>query len=68
MDGKTVVFSGVGHMDFTDLPLISPTIASMLGSGNIDHEKTLNTINGLVLDWFNYYLKNEGTLDIQAKY
>ncbi len=68
VDGKTVVFSGVGHMDFTDLPLISPTIASMLGSGNIDHEKTLNTINGLVLDWFNYYLKNEGTLDIQAKY
>lgn len=65
---KTVVFSNVGHMDFTDLPLISPSLAKMLGSGDVDHEKTVNTINGIVLNWFDYYLKNEGTLDIQVKY
>ncbi|MBQ6152318.1 MAG: hypothetical protein IJJ15_01020 [Ruminococcus sp.] len=65
---KTVTISGVGHMDFTDLPLISPFLASILGSGNVDHEDTINTINRIVLNWFNYYLKNEGTLDIQAQY
>ena len=66
--GKTVAFKDVGHMDFTDLPLISPFLASMLGSGEVNHEETLHTINSIVLNWFNYYLKNEGTLDIQAKY
>lgn len=67
-DSKTVVFSNVGHMDFTDLPLISPFLASMLGSGDVNHEEMLETVNGIVLNWFDYYLKNEGTLDIQAKY
>ncbi len=31
LDGKTVVFKDVEHMDFTDLPLISPFLSSMLG-------------------------------------
>lgn len=65
---KTVVFKDVKHMDFTDLPLISPFLAGLLGSGDVDHEQTLNTVNGIVLNWFDYYLKNEGTLDIQAEY
>ena len=65
---KTVVFKDVEHMDFTDLPLISPFLASMLGSGDVDHEETLGTINSIVLNWFDYYLKNEGTLDIKAQY
>ena len=50
------VFSGVGHMDFTDLPLISPFISRMIGGSDIDSEKMMNTVNGIVLDWFNYYL------------
>lgn len=64
--GKTVVFDGVGHMDFTDLPLFSPFLASMLGSEKIDHEAFLGKVNGLVLNWFDYYLKGTGTLDIHA--
>ena len=55
-------------MDFTDLPLISPFIGSMLGHGDVDSEKCMTTVNGIVLNWFDYYLKNEGKLDIQAKY
>ncbi len=66
--GKTVIFSNVEHMDFTDLPLISPTIASMFGKGNVDNEEFMTTINGIVLNWFDYYLKNEGTLNIQENY
>ena len=67
-DGRTVIFSNAEHMDFTDLPLISPFLASILGSGDIDHEEMMNKVNGIVLNWFDYYLKNEGTLDIQANY
>ena len=67
-DSKTVMFAGVKHMDFTDLPLISPFLASMLGSGDVDHTQMLGTVNGIVLNWFDYYLKNEGTLDIKAQY
>lgn len=67
-DGRTVISSNAEHMDFTDLPLISPFLASILGSGDIDHEEMMNKVNGIVLNWFDYYLKNEGTLDIQANY
>ena len=67
-DGKTIVFANTGHMDFTDLPLISPTLASMLGKGEVNSEEFLPMMNGIVLEWFDYYLKNEGTLDIQARY
>jgi hypothetical protein len=55
-------------MDFTDLPLISPFHASMLGRGDVNHDETLGTTNSIVLNWFDYYLKNEGTLDIKAQY
>ena len=65
-DGKAVHFDGVGHMDFTDLPLFSPMLSSMLGSENIDHEAFLNRINGLVLNWFDHYLKGIGERNINA--
>ena len=67
-DGKVSVFANAGHMDFTDLPLISPVLASMLGKGEVDSEEFVTQMNGIILNWFDYYLKNEGTLDIQAKY
>lgn len=67
-NGKTIVFQNAGHMDFTDLPLISPTLANMLGHGEVNSEEFLTTMNQIVLDWFDYTLKGEGTPDIQAKY
>ena len=67
-NGKTVVFQNAGHMDFTDLPLISPTLANMLCHGDVDSEKFLTMMNQIVLDWFDYTLKGEGMPDIQAKY
>ena len=67
-DSKSVIFSGVKHMDFTDLPLISPFLGKMLGSGDRDNAEMMTEVNGVVLNWFDYYLKNEETLDIQAQY
>lgn len=67
-DAKTVMFSDAGHMDFTDLPLISPFLGSMLGSGTRDNAEMMNTVNSIILNWFDYYLKGEGALDIKAQY
>ena len=67
-DGKLVTFKHAGHMDFTDLPLLSPFLGSMLGHGNIDTKECMTKTNEITLEWLNYYLKNEGTLDFQAQY
>ncbi len=67
-NGKSVVFENAGHMDFTDLPMFSPFLGSMLGSETDDCEEFMYTVNGIVLNWFNYYLKGEGTLNIKATY
>ena len=67
-DGKLATFHGAGHMDFTDLPLFSPVLGSMFGHGDVNSEEFLTNVNGIVLNWFNYYLKNEGTVTVQAQY
>ena len=67
-DGKTVLFRDCEHMDFTDLPLFSPFLASMLGSDDIDHEAFMYRLNGLVRDWFDHYLKGKELPEIQAEY
>lgn len=67
-NGKSVVFKNAGHMDFTDLPMFSPFLGSMLGSETDDCEEFMYTVNGIVLNWFDYYLKGEGSLNIKATY
>lgn len=62
VDGKKMIFDHVGHMDFTDLPLFSPVLSRLLGSGDADKTEFITQINSLVLNWFDCYLKNEGTL------
>lgn len=61
-------FVGAGHMNFTDLPLISPFLAEKLGTGDIDPEKCTDTLNGLILDFFDCYLKGQGEFGVQEHY
>ena len=61
-EGKKMIFDHVGHMDFTDLPLFSPVLSRLLGSGDADKTEFITQINSLVLNWFDCYLKSEGTL------
>ena len=56
------------HMDFTDLPLLSPTLANMFGSGERDKAETMTIVNGLVRDFFNAYLKGKGAFSVQESY
>ena len=55
-------------MELTDLPLISPFIASKLGSGDIDVDYCSKTMNGIILDFFDCYLKGEGTFSVNESY
>ena len=57
IEGKLMKFDHVGHMDFTDLPLFSPFLSKLLGSGDANKEAFMTQINGIVLNWFDQYLK-----------
>lgn len=62
------VFIHAGHLNFTDLPLFSPALASMLGVGTIDERYCIETMNELVLAFFDSYLKDAGAPKIEKEY
>ncbi len=56
-----VVFHGAQHMSLTDLSLVSPILAGVLDSGRkatIDTRYCLETLNGIMLQFFDAYLKD----------
>ncbi|MCM1282079.1 MAG: hypothetical protein NC242_00380 [Roseburia sp.] len=65
IDGREAHFDGTEHMDFTDLPLFSPTLSKMLGKGDVDSSEFIPEINRIILNYFNYYLKEEGEPNIE---
>lgn len=68
LNGSYTYFEGSGHMNFTDLPLFSPALASMLGIGDVDAEECIIQMNQIILDYYNCYLKGEGEAVINEKY
>ena len=46
-----------GHLNFTDLPLFSPALASLLGTGSVDSRDCIVTMNRIVLEFFDHTLK-----------
>ncbi len=56
------------HMDFTDLPMFSPMLGKLLGSGERSTEETMKIVNSVVLSFFNCYLKGEGVFTVQDIY
>ena len=64
----TTYFANSKHMDFTDLPLFSPILAKSLGTGDVDNGVMIDTLNGLVLKFFNCYLKGEGNFSVNEYY
>ncbi|MBQ8148155.1 MAG: hypothetical protein IJ040_05125 [Lachnospiraceae bacterium] len=67
-DSQYTYFVGSAHMNFTDLPLFSPPLASMLGVGEVDPTECIMNMNEVVRNYFDYYLKGEGELTIQESY
>lgn len=66
--GFTTTIRDTRHMDFTDLPLLSPALGNMLGSGERDKAETMTIVNSLVLQFFDCYLKGEGVFTVQDSY
>lgn len=67
-EGYAVTIRDTQHMDFTDLPLLSPFLGKLLGSGTRDCGETMTVVNGLVRDFFNHTLKGEGAFSVQEIY
>ncbi|ROR29068.1 platelet-activating factor acetylhydrolase isoform II [Mobilisporobacter senegalensis] len=63
-----VVIKGSGHLNFTDLPMFSPFIANMLGTGKVDSRYCIKTMNQIILDYFDHYLKNTKELNLMEEY
>ncbi len=68
VDSKYTYFKGSGHMNFTDLPLYSPILASLLGVGEVDAEECVLTMNEVILEFFNCYLKDIGAMTVKECY
>ena len=55
------VVQGAGHLNFTDLPLISPILGRMLGTGSVDARYCIQETNRAVLEFLDYYVKDKGS-------
>ena len=56
-DYQYEIFEDAGHLNFTDLPLISPILAKKLGVGTVDPKECVEKMNQMILEYFNLYLK-----------
>ncbi len=65
---REVIFNHAAHLNFTDLPLVSPPLAKMLGTGTVDARECIENMNEMILNYFNYYLKGAPSLDIPSEY
>ena len=68
LNAQETVFRNAGHLNFTDLPLFSPALASMLGVGTVDARSCIETMNRVVLGFFDCHLKGAAQPDIAAEY
>lgn len=59
IDARHEYIAGTAHMNYTDLPLFSPFLASLLGTGTVDKTECIETMNEMVLEYMDCYLKGE---------
>ncbi len=62
--GYRTYIVGTGHMNFTDLPMFAPPLAKMLGTGSIDPEECMLTVNRITLEFFDSFLKGKGEFSV----
>ncbi len=70
-----VHFAGTNHMSLTDLTLLSPFLVSMInstyrsvGGHEADKHYVIEKMNSIVLEFFNVYLKGEGSFTSAGTY
>jgi hypothetical protein len=69
-DAYTTHLKGTKHLSLTDLPLVSPILASILQGGNAEKNQfdTIKTENKLILEFFNSTLKGIGQFEPKESY
>ncbi|MDE6906370.1 MAG: hypothetical protein K2P76_15860 [Lachnospiraceae bacterium] len=67
-NGYSTYIAGTGHMNYTDLPLFSPFLANMLGTGDVDAEECVLKMNEITLQFFDCYLKDVGEFQVEEGY
>ncbi len=75
-DAYEVYIAGTNHMSLTDLPLVSPFFVNMIngsikkaGDGHeADKHYVIDTMNRIVLEFFNCYIKGEGSFHSTGTY
>lgn len=67
-EGYETYILNTAHMNFTDLPLISPFLAKNLGTGTVDAGECIDQVNQLVLEFFNATLKDQGPFIVKEYY
>lgn len=68
VEAYDAVIRGSGHLNFTDLPLFSPALAQLLGTGQADSRYCIETMNQVLLAFFNHTLKGGADLHLQSAY
>ncbi len=68
VDFHEVIFEDAGHLNFTDLPLVSPPLSKMLGTGKVNAKTCIENMNEMILNYFDYYLKDSGNWLLQEVY
>ncbi|MGN0641555.1 MAG: alpha/beta hydrolase family protein [Huintestinicola sp.] len=63
--GYRTYITGTGHMNYTDLPMFAPPLAKMLGTGSVDPEECMMTVNRIILEFFDSFLKGNGEFSVQ---
>ncbi len=66
--GYETWFKGSAHMNFTDLPLFSPMLAKLLGTGSVDAGECIDQVNAVVLAFFDSFLKDAGEFSVEESY
>lgn len=58
-DSYSLCIKDSGHLNFTDLPRISPFLSKMLGVGPVDSLECIKTVNSYALAFFDRELKGQ---------
>jgi len=58
LDSYEVMIKDSGHINFTDLPMASPFLSRLLGTGYVEPRYCIETTNDVILQFFNYSLKS----------
>ncbi len=54
-----IAIMNAGHMNFTDLPMVSPMLAKALGTGSVNPKACMKYVNQTILEFFDGYLKGQ---------